>query len=150
MIDKQYLAGLLDGEGFVGITFPHKNNYIIPQVAIGLGRKEVNRELLKQIAQEYDGWYSVNCRNLPKVIWGNRKAKKLLKLIFPYVYIKKQNIIFIDKILRLVDEGNYENANIEINNLRQLSNPHRGRKYGLRFLDTNNKKKIKSSPLGIF
>jgi len=92
-ITKEYIAGFLDGEGYVGLEKKKDNRikrgYSI-RFRIELSNK--NKTLLEEIRKRYGGrlWLKSNKEDCWQLTFGNRKdCIKLLEDILPYLLIKK-------------------------------------------------------------
>ena len=101
-IDINYLAGLIDGEGFFTINY-RKNRQTIKCIShdfipvVGVHMTAV--ELLKQIKQQYGGnLYTREGTNKIRADWSIRQAKNvypfLIKLI-PYLRVKKPQALIM-------------------------------------------------------
>lgn len=93
--DLAYMAGLLDGEGHIGITL-RKNLRSGHQLRIEI--TNTNEAFIKWILPRFDGhgahrkdrWGDGNRKD--SYVWyaDNRKAIRLLKLLMPYLVLKKE------------------------------------------------------------
>lgn len=87
MISKEYLAGLIDGEAWVGIT-----NKTTPRIQIELGNSKTNKKVLGMIYNQYGG--SLRIRNTRKyqirLTFRKEETIKLINELFPYIIIKKE------------------------------------------------------------
>ena len=91
MITDEYLAGLFDGEGYVGINSWHKGE------SYGLRCEITNSDvqLLEKIQEKYGGNVLVqgypqgNRRVCYKINWNARKAKNILEIMYPHLIVKK-------------------------------------------------------------
>jgi len=97
-LSSQYLAGLLDGEGYIGIT-KHSNKRarlgfdFRPTVSIDMCRAD---ELLKVIAEKYGGLYYDRKRRpshrqpISQISIDYYKVKNILQDVLPYLIIKRE------------------------------------------------------------
>lgn len=94
--DIIYLAGIIDGEGCVYISkYKRKgkqNYYYLMSVTIS----GTSRELILWIYSTFGGWFCKDSHQPRKnraisfkVQWGNNKASDLLKLVLPYLKLKR-------------------------------------------------------------
>jgi len=95
--DLAYMAGIVDGEGFIGIDSCCKRKNKPSAYQLRVGVVNTNRELLEWIKENFEG--SVSSRGKPTSIkhkqsyqWRveAKKAGKLLRLIRPYLIIKRE------------------------------------------------------------
>ena len=121
MISKEYLAGLIDGEGHLGVAFASpKSNKTRTTIEIELGKNRViHFKLLKEIQKQYGGNYSLH-RNQPRVRFSSKQADDLINQILPYLIIKKDNALITQEIkkLRTDTKKNKEKINELINKSR--------------------------------
>lgn len=89
--DIIYLAGFLDGEGCISLTRKAKK-YIVPKVVIA----NTNIEVLKWIQEKFGGYFTIRKklterrRAVGYLEFQYRKALNLIKLIYPYLIVKKK------------------------------------------------------------
>ena len=92
-----YLAGIIDGEGYIGIdsSYKRKNKPHNYQVRIGIAN--TNIKLLNWVKSIFGGW--VGKKGKPKKSnhkqsyeWRlqAKKAEEIIKMIYPYLIIKKE------------------------------------------------------------
>ena len=93
MIDNAWLAGYIDGDGCISVRrFRRNNSY---QYMIQVDVSGTNYSLLSEIQKTWGGWLCENKR--PKgnrafqyrVVWGNNKALSILKQVFPFLRLKR-------------------------------------------------------------
>jgi hypothetical protein len=108
MISKEYIAGFVDGEGYLGIikkTSKRSVNGYYYKTAVKIAQVSKNRFILDELKRCYGGTVSKNRVHPGKnqresVMWeitGNKAVSKLLKHIYPSLIIKKhQADILID------------------------------------------------------
>ena len=109
MVSPEYLAGIVDGEGYVGVTVRKK-----PKARLGLEftpRVQINmtraKELLEEITQQYHGTINpLRRKNAPKnwspiltMLVRHSHVKPLLEDILPYLRIKKAQALLVLEFL---------------------------------------------------
>jgi len=95
-LSMQYLAGLFDGEGYISVRrFKKSKNYggFYYNPIIGIHMNGFN--LLKKIHEKFGGrlYTRKNFVNRPTTEWvlsGARRVSDALKLLYPYLNIKKK------------------------------------------------------------
>lgn len=132
MISPQYLAGLIDGEGYIAITANRTAKDVInpsfsPVIKICMAG-ETARVLFEQIAEEY------NCllESYVRETKGNRLAytlnmggkKRVLSFIdsvIPHLHIKKQQAILLKEFCELpYEHPKSPNFNPQVNETKWL------------------------------
>lgn len=91
-----YTAGLLDGEGSIGIICmkPGKNNnYKLPYHQLHVGIVNTHKGVLDWLKIKFGGSISRHDKNAKSKTWhwtiNTRKAAAFLKIIYPYLIIKQ-------------------------------------------------------------
>jgi len=119
-IAKSYLAGVIDGEGYVYITFcKSTKNYLC-----GVYIKNTNKKLLEVFVKYFGGNITFHKRAKPNhkdsydwVCFG-KKAAKLCKYTLPYLTIKRKQaeiLLEFSKTLRRELKDNYKlSAEVQI------------------------------------
>lgn len=108
-----YLAGLIDGEGYIGIKKSNPYNHLTGRVNPGyherLQIRMVDEAAIKLLANTLGGWYY---KEKPSVAQGrplycyqasDRKAAGILKILLPYLIIKRESA---NTVLLLRDSKN--------------------------------------------
>ena len=103
MVDQEsfyaYLAGVIDGEGSIGLTCNNKRrNYYILQVSIGMTDFRIPKLFQKEFGGSFfikdkQPYFRRNGENRrPLGFWGCtcQKAKKLIEKLLPYLIVKKE------------------------------------------------------------
>ena len=137
-LSAEYLAALIDGEGYVGIVkFSDKRHRVehrlTPYVQVAMTQAN---DLLEEIASTFHGWlskdiYRKNNRPIKRVtVAGHRNVKPLLNLILPHLRVKKRQAVLVLKFIINSEVGRGYNdttlkRQIEIYNELRLLN-HRG------------------------
>ena len=97
--DKAYIAGLIDGEGYVGIKKlkPYKyTGRVHPGYTERIQVRMVDEPAIKFIAEMCGGWYyreKPSCKNgRPLFCYqaSDGAAAKILKTLLPYLRVKKE------------------------------------------------------------
>lgn len=98
-ITIQYLAGLVDGEGYVGIRKCSKKNdgSLIPEYKPTLVIANTNYDLIKALKENFSGSICKKNKGL-KVLWkqsysfefNRTEIKKILPKLIPYLIIKRK------------------------------------------------------------
>ena len=105
--DKRYIAGLMDGEGSFGIyNFSSRGVRWAPVVKIGMTD---GFEIIRSLQKEFGGTLFLRKYDNPKyksnLMWTLRsreKIRRFIKLVQPYLIIKKKQT---ELILRYYDEN---------------------------------------------
>jgi hypothetical protein len=95
-----YIAGIVDGEGYVGITktkpYKKKTGRVNPVYHEKVQIRMVNEKAIKFIAQTLGGWYwkeKPSC-NKGKPLYcyqiSDRQAAEIIKKLLPFLKVKKQ------------------------------------------------------------
>lgn len=93
--DLAYLAGIVDGEGYIGITADHRTrNPDRPCWRLRVAVTNTNEWLMQHLKFSIGGGTIIlrsDKRQKPCYQWeiGNRKAAEFLKLILPYLRLKR-------------------------------------------------------------
>ena len=111
-VDLAYIAGLVDGEGYVGIK-KEKTDYISPYYHANLQVAMTNEDAVKFMAQTLGAKVYVRRRWNGKTLYicqlSCGKAVRALKLLLPYLRVKKCNTEIILKLResmeKLVNRG---------------------------------------------
>lgn len=102
-IQLAYLAGIIDGEGTIGIVKSNKKNWN-PQysagIGIGMSDKETVETLLKMFTP--DRKLLIECVPNRKTIYrwrviGNKAVPPILKIFLPYLRIKREQAEIVIK-----------------------------------------------------
>lgn len=117
-MNKIYLAGLIDGEGYFGII-PRQPNKIkggknvFYQCAFKLALTGLHaQEITQEIADQYKGW--VFKRNTPTAtgkevytveVKGNQRMIPLLDDILPYLKVKKEQAIIMHEFVHIPQQS---------------------------------------------
>jgi len=107
-LSAEYLAGLVDGEGYIGITKTpskiYRLRYVLkPIVQICMTKAD---DLLLEIAQTFGAYclkHRVKANYKPQrtVIFKNRRIKRFLTYIQPHLRVKKKQAILLLEFLKL-------------------------------------------------
>ena len=99
-----YMAGMVDGEGCITL---HKNGKYF---SVRLTVTNTDFNIITWCKENFDGCYYINHRkrkdiHKPAYHWSveNRMAEKVLKLIYPYLIIKKSQAKIALKFRKLVN-----------------------------------------------
>ena len=90
--DKAYLAGLIDGEGSIGID--NHGGIRSPSIRITLTNTDAN--MLAELKAIWGGWLSarrkrkLGWKSVADLIWAGKPASKVLRAIEPYVKAKRK------------------------------------------------------------
>jgi hypothetical protein len=119
VLDARYVAGIIDGEGTVGVYF---NTQGVVNLRVNVGC--TCRELIDSLAITYGGSVCVKRQQNPNAkhcwVWqASSKAvsEKVLRAIAPYVFIKRDQVSLALRFLELTSthrnyRSNAENAEI--------------------------------------
>ncbi len=93
--DKAYIAGLIDGEGYISIFRHFHPKRKISSYRVSVGITNTDRELILWLYSKLGGHF-VDGRNTRDnwkmrydVIWYSRKARTVLDMVLPYLKSKK-------------------------------------------------------------
>ncbi len=115
MISKEYLAGLIDGEAWIGLVFTKKNQFV-PRIEIDLGggtiKGNTNLNLLKEVQKQYGGNLCKSVKRCNRLTFRVEETKKLLKELLPFIRIKKQTMVLMNQIIKAKEQ---KKSNAEIN-----------------------------------
>jgi hypothetical protein len=98
-IDLAYCAGLVDGEGYIGVkkTQPYKcQDRATPGYHARIGIKMVTEESIRFFAETVGGWYYTEKPSLPNgrpyFVYQatNKKAAEILESLLPYLKVKQE------------------------------------------------------------
>ncbi len=95
LISLGYLAGLVDGEGYVALAKIRRPNRA-PEYCLRLVIYNTNREILTQVQRSWGGTLSAVGQRHPRwkpsfaIIWTNAAAAELLRYLAPYLRIKSR------------------------------------------------------------
>jgi hypothetical protein len=100
-----YLAGLVDGEGYIGIkkTKPYKNltGCVNPSYHERIQIRMVAEPAIKLFTEVFGGWYykeKPHCNNgRPLYCYqsSDKKASEILSILLPYLLVKKESAITV-------------------------------------------------------
>lgn len=155
-----YLAGLIDGEGHIGITKGcryenHKDGTRTKYPAYSLQVSIFNNylPLMKYLIEHFGGVYYIHTRSNPRAkngyIWqpkGSRNKEKLLLAILPYLIIKTEQAKMALEFIRMNGEKNPEKR-AELHKM-SLELNRRGISPETNTLDNSNELKIESELYG--
>ena len=112
-----YTAGIIDGEGYIGIVMGCKN-YLQRELRVHMKHSEIPKFLLKQ----WGGKFYIN-RKQGTYYWtaNTTKGDKVLKEILPYLVEKKQQALLFIKAGKLA-HASYHNGP---DTLKQKSEKHK-------------------------
>jgi hypothetical protein len=111
-ISRRYLAGLVDGEGYIGILPANKKNrqYFKPVIKIGMSSPEA----LKEIYLLLGGHLYIKKRDNPKhrkvLVWTvatYTTVDRVLDYIHPYLIVKKPQADVLREFLNTKQPQNY-------------------------------------------
>lgn len=117
-----YLAGLIDGEGYIGITkgcryYTDKENNTTkyPAYSINITISNNSLDLMKYLVEHFGGKYYTHTRSNPNAnigfMWqpkGIKNKEKLLLAVLPHLVIKTRQAQLILDFIRLNGENNPE------------------------------------------
>jgi len=118
-IDIAYIAGVMDSDGYFTIKkstynmrkFKDRKN---PQYSEKCGIKQVQSQAVKFIYENFGGYYRIekpsseNGKPLYAVQLMNKKAHTFIKIIYPYLRIKKSQAQILLKLRQSLDKGKTE------------------------------------------
>lgn len=93
MIDTKYLAGLVDGDGFIGIVKEKRGKFARYRLALKVSM--THKPTIKELHREIGGYYQsasngVGHRNLFTCIVLGDDALKTIRRIYPHLKVKKK------------------------------------------------------------
>ena len=105
--EAAYLAGLVDGEGYLSlrIHYRKRDNQLVvdPALQITLLRDERNSQLLDWIRQRFGGYICSHGRGVRWVVKG-KALEKVLDSIDPYLKLKREEARVIRNARALINE----------------------------------------------
>lgn len=112
-----YLAGLIDGEGHIGVTkgcrYWGETKYPAYSLQISIANNDLG--LMQYLIKHFGGVYYVHTRKNPNArvgyIWhpkGHKNKEQLLLAVIPYLVIKPEQAKLALEFLRMKDEINPE------------------------------------------
>ena len=128
MISKQYLAGIIDGEGWVGVIFGNLH-YFTPRIQIELGIKRIeNLDLLKEIVKTFGGKIINHKRLRYHIYFRKYEVLTLIDDLMPYIRLKKKHFKIIKQLMLIKNnEKNKDKLNQLIRELRNQNDGSRAR-----------------------
>jgi len=99
-IDLAYIAGIVDGEAYIGIkkTKAYKcQDRVTPGYHARIQVRMIDESAIQFVAKTFDGRYykeksnSINRRPLFCFQASDRKAEKILSSLYPYLKVKRKN-----------------------------------------------------------
>lgn len=114
-IDIAYMAGLVDGEGYIGIKKAKAykcQGRQTPGYHARIQIRMVDEEAIKFVAINLGGWYykeKSSCsggRPLYCFQASDKSAENILKILMPYLRIKKASAKTVIKLRKLQSNGN--------------------------------------------
>lgn len=87
-ISYQYIAGLVDGEGCVGLYANGNGNYAQHSIRIGM----VHSDVLAAIADQESGHFRVDKRGVARLAFYGKAAIELARKILPYSWVKREEL----------------------------------------------------------
>lgn len=103
--DLAYIAGLVDGEAYIGIKKSRANKHLTGRVNPGYHERiqvrMVDESAIKFIAETLGGWYYkekasvAKGRPLYSYQASDKAAAKILRLLLPYLKVKKRNALTV-------------------------------------------------------
>lgn len=108
-----YLAGLVDGEGYIGIKKSQPYNNLTGRANPGYHERiqirMVDESAIKLFTDTFGGWYykekpNTNGRSLYCYQASDKKASAILEILLPYLRIKKESA---NTVLKLRESKNH-------------------------------------------
>lgn len=121
LADRAYLAGLIDGEGSIGID--NHGGVRSPSVRITL--TNTNLDMLADLKAVWGGWLStrrkrkIGWKSVADLIWAGKPVSKLLTEIQPYLHAKKEQCRLALAFNKTVSSNQTRGVSPEIQNYRQ-------------------------------
>jgi hypothetical protein len=108
-----YMAGIIDGEGTIGITKTTPKRYTNPRYTARIHFGNVNKEVIEMFAKRFGG--SVRTERVPnrKLIYrwyrvGNPITKEIVESLLPYLVIKKPQAENVLEFLNTIQLKGYQ------------------------------------------
>ena len=122
--DLAYLAGLIDGEGYIGIKKSRKRDMVSPSYAERIQVRMVDENTIAFLAYELGGSYyreqphATNGRPLFCYQASNLKACQVLEAVLPWLRVKRESALAVLQLralkgvkrTKIVGEKNFPNA----------------------------------------
>lgn len=121
LADRAYLAGLIDGEGSIGID--NHGGVRSPSVRITL--TNTNLDMLAEMKAIWGGWLSTRRQRVigwkasSDLIWAGKPTSELLKEIQPYLRAKREQCRIALLFNRTVSSRNTSGVSKKIQGYRQ-------------------------------
>ena len=90
----EYIAGLFDGEGYVGVASWHNGGSYLLRCTIA----NMDLNVLQKIEKQFGGKLRImgfpkgNRRVCFKITWNSKECREFLEKIYPYLIIKKSQV----------------------------------------------------------
>jgi hypothetical protein len=84
-MSPEYLAGIVDGEGCIGVT--HGRGF-----SVRLTIKMKNARFIRSVAKEWNGSFYAACSldGCSVVCWSGQRAEDLIKVLLPFLIVKRR------------------------------------------------------------
>ena len=120
-VDKAYLAGIIDGEGSIGID----NHGRVRSPSVRITVTNTNVELLEGLQSLWGGWLSSRRQRMSgwkavsDLIWAGKPSSEILKAIQPYLRAKKEQCRLALLFNKTVSKSNTRGVPIKVQIYRQ-------------------------------
>lgn len=120
-----YLAGIIDGEGSIGITKVTPKRYTNPRYTARIMLANVNKEVMELFANTFGGTISEERVPNRQLIYrwrkvGNPITKEVLTKLYPYLIIKKPQATAVLEFLNTVKATGFQrNQGVPIEELQR-------------------------------
>lgn len=105
MLNKKYIAGLFDGEGWISLRPQSKNRYLSSiTIQVGMG---ITHPIVKRLHDKFGGCFYIQKgtkKHKPCYRWtlaNKPDIKRFLTIIYPYLIIKKEQAKIMLKFITL-------------------------------------------------
>lgn len=128
--DIAYAAGLIDGEGYIGIkkSTSKRSDRVTPGYHARIQIRMVHEPAIKFIAETFGGWYyqekphANNGRPLYCYQASDKVAEAILRTVLPYLRVKRESA---ETVLRLRElQANGKQYRTKITGYRNFPNAH--------------------------
>jgi len=110
--DIAYIAGLVDGEGYIGIKRSNcRKDCVNPSYQARIQIRMVDEPVIKFIAETLGGWYykekpsAAKGRPLFCYQASDKCAANILEILLPYLRVKKESAIAVLNLRKLQSES---------------------------------------------
>ncbi len=119
---KSYIAGIIDGEGYIHVNYSKKNRNYIGGVYI----RNTDKRLLEFVVKHLGGKFKLQKASKPtykdSYVWEcfGRKASSICKEILPYLVLKHRHAEILIKFVDTFEDKQHYKLSKEVHNYRRM------------------------------